>query len=477
MTLALFLLTHLLNQGGGTYAFPIISRDDSNVTTDGPAFATSTSCTDINNCRTVSDIVWSCLSVIVACTWAALHRDIPPPGISWYISLANHVWTTIVAFFTPEFMAFMAIMEFEEALEWKRKFQNLDLPSEARWGLTHAFFAIMGGFKLAKPKPDGQVGYDDVGALSPAMLHKLAKAGRVDLSLITEDVINDKSKGDLISKGFVVLQTTWFIIQILARFIQHLAVTELEIVTLAFAVLNFLTYGFWSKKPIEVGTPITLVLLPAKEERESKFEDGGSGMAIEDLAAASTFMVEEELRKDREGAEDPEKELTPTDVFRDLLSLLYKYRPNLFRDPFGSVRAVITNLSRSGAPTGTCLVLTVVTTIFGGLHFIAWGFLFPTDIERWTWRAATMVITAAPPYMFLGRHIAVFVIDRVFHADPKGVWRRVGLGVATVLATLPGSVLYTNSRSALIILSLMELRKLPASALETVSWTRFIPHV
>ena len=65
----------------------------------------------------------------------------------------------------------------------------------------------------------------------------------------------DRSKGDALSKGIAILQTGWFILQCIARKIQGLAVTELEVVTLAFAALNFAVYVFWWNKPLDVGVP------------------------------------------------------------------------------------------------------------------------------------------------------------------------------------------------------------------------------
>ncbi len=59
-------------------------------------------------------------------------------------------------------------------------------------------------------------------------------AGLIDPPNITEAEIKDHSKGDIISKTVVILQTTWFIAQCIARWTTKLSVTELEIITLGF---------------------------------------------------------------------------------------------------------------------------------------------------------------------------------------------------------------------------------------------------
>ncbi|KAJ7735146.1 hypothetical protein B0H16DRAFT_1327181, partial [Mycena metata] len=50
----------------------------------------------------------------------------------------------------------------------------------------------------------------------------------------------DKSNSDTLSKGVAFLQGLWFVAQCLTRFFQYLPVTQLEVATLAFAVLNVL---------------------------------------------------------------------------------------------------------------------------------------------------------------------------------------------------------------------------------------------
>ena len=65
---------------------------------------------------------------------------------------------------------------------------------------------------------------------------------------IKEDV---KDKGD---SGWLAksLQTSWFVMQCIARAVEHLPVTHLKIVRLAYAAMNFAIYIFWWNKPLKV---------------------------------------------------------------------------------------------------------------------------------------------------------------------------------------------------------------------------------
>ncbi|KAG6915432.1 hypothetical protein DXG01_011493 [Tephrocybe rancida] len=75
---------------------------------------------------------------------------------------------------------------------------------------------------------------------------------------ISKEDIQDRSKGDILSKVIVLLQVSWFILQVLARAIQHLPITELEISTIAFATLSFVTYFCWWNKPYDIQYPIII---------------------------------------------------------------------------------------------------------------------------------------------------------------------------------------------------------------------------
>ncbi|KAG2017577.1 hypothetical protein CC2G_007078 [Coprinopsis cinerea AmutBmut pab1-1] len=76
----------------------------------------------------------------------------------------------------------------------------------------------------------------------------------------TRQESEDRSKGDALAKGFVLLQTSWFVVECLARHVQRLSITEIELVTLAYAVLNSVLYFFWWDKPLDVQCPIIVPL-------------------------------------------------------------------------------------------------------------------------------------------------------------------------------------------------------------------------
>ncbi|KAG2356750.1 hypothetical protein BDR07DRAFT_1491549 [Suillus spraguei] len=131
------------------------------------------------NPRTLWDILLNCGLTLIACTWNAIHPDIPDED------------------------------------------QGIIVITFDRWTLTHGFFACMGGFVL-------YVDGEPRTTLTPDELLQFAREGSVD---IPEADIKDRSEGDMLSKCVAVLQLVWFITQFAARLAQHLPVTLLEIDT------------------------------------------------------------------------------------------------------------------------------------------------------------------------------------------------------------------------------------------------------
>jgi hypothetical protein len=71
--------------------------------------------------------------------------------------------------------------------------------------------------------------------------------------------ITDKSSGDLFTKGLAVLQVSWLMVSLLIRAVRHLAVSQLEILTITFAACSLFIYELCWDKPQDINTPMRLI--------------------------------------------------------------------------------------------------------------------------------------------------------------------------------------------------------------------------
>ena len=99
-----------------------------------------------------------------------------------------------------------------------------------------------------------------LGTLTVERFKELIRDSDFEFPDTTEADIQDRSKGDVLFKLIAILQTSWFIIQCIARGQQRLALTELELVTLALASLNAVTFAIWWHKPLGVQEPMKIYL-------------------------------------------------------------------------------------------------------------------------------------------------------------------------------------------------------------------------
>lgn len=153
------------------------------------------------------------------------------------------------------------------------------LPKDPPWSMVHAHFLQMGGFRLlftaeenvlftSEQEPQGPLirkeftkhrsGTADIyeANLTFDSFKRLLLDKRIKLPTISEAELNDKSKADAISKGIALLQTAWFVIQVVARVQQNLAISELELTTAALAGLNSIMYLCWWNKPLAIRFPV-----------------------------------------------------------------------------------------------------------------------------------------------------------------------------------------------------------------------------
>lgn len=96
------------------------------------------------------------------------------------------------------------------------------------------------------------------GTLTASAFYEVMDAGIIDFPTISKAEINDRSKSDLLNKAIASMQITWFIIQVIARLIQGLSISQLELTTTALAVINVTMYFFWLQKPFDVHYPVVI---------------------------------------------------------------------------------------------------------------------------------------------------------------------------------------------------------------------------
>jgi len=124
--------------------------------------------------------------------------------------------------------------------------------------LTHGHLFGMGGFTLIDPDRKDAEPNEQSGVVLTFDYFK--QNPNIKIPEITVAEIEDRSKGDVLFKLIAILQTSWFIIKCIARGQQQLALTELELVTLALACLNAATFAIWWHKPLGVQEPVKIYL-------------------------------------------------------------------------------------------------------------------------------------------------------------------------------------------------------------------------
>jgi hypothetical protein len=69
------------------------------------------SCSDPNGCRTLWEIVWSCLFTIFLCTWVSVHPNIPSPHELWPKLAVRRFGLMLAALIAPELMVAWAVRQ------------------------------------------------------------------------------------------------------------------------------------------------------------------------------------------------------------------------------------------------------------------------------------------------------------------------------------------------------------------------------
>lgn len=316
--------------------------------------------------------------------------------------------------------------------------------------MRQSFFADMGGVRVNLK--------DDEFPVTSKHIYVLFKLGLIKLDAIKPAAIEDRSKADGSAKLFTIVQTGWFILQCLARLLQHNSLTTLELSTIAFVVCTIGTNIMWWAKPKDVIVPVVLNI----------------DCTLESLLA----MAEPQILDAK--SEATNWKWSPLEKFDDL-------RPNFivdagqylpwarsykFSQPSQKIRFRNDRLPPLERDWALNLFLSVLSLSFGAVYVAGWNISFPTHIELIIWRICTAML------FFLV--IAFWSVDVgvALHQRKKKVAgiRKVALPPVQMAFCAVIVVVYVTIRIYLLIEPIVCLRSLPAVAFTTVNWSSFFPH-
>jgi hypothetical protein len=215
------------------------------------------------NARGTLDVLWNSLFTVFLCTWTVLWLNLPSADdCRWGIIWRKLRWM-FLALMGPEFLLCLAIGQLASS---RRSVAALHGSGYTDWTLHHAFFADMGGFVL-HPRES------QFFPINAKHLHYLVTKGYVGMASVTCKGIKDRTKADSFTKFVTIIQTSWFLLQVLSRAVQYLAIATLELTAVAIVVCTLVTFFCWLKKPLDVEELI--VLTTSKSTAEILLEGGG----------------------------------------------------------------------------------------------------------------------------------------------------------------------------------------------------------
>jgi hypothetical protein len=72
-------------------------------------------CSDIRYCRTMWNIIWSCLVTIFGCTWVAVHPNLPNAEEKWFMTALRRLQLMVMALIAPELVILWAMRQWVAA--------------------------------------------------------------------------------------------------------------------------------------------------------------------------------------------------------------------------------------------------------------------------------------------------------------------------------------------------------------------------
>ncbi|KAI9714773.1 MAG: hypothetical protein M1820_000062 [Bogoriella megaspora] len=406
--------------------------------------------------RGTIDIIWMCLTTTFIATYTVLCLNVPSRGEPWFQIQGRRLLWMGVSIAGPEFTLTAAAGQWKTARTSVKLFSKLGYKS---WTMRHGFFTDMGGLELRTT--------DFVPFLiNSRHLYYLVSKGYMEYPEISLEEIRDKSKQDNVAKIVTLFQVAYLILQCIGRAVQHLAITTLELFSLAIVVTSIATTWCWLHKPADIGCPLVLSTNISIKK------------VIEDAGERAQALYQQ----------------TPLDFVDDLRPSWCLNVQAFVKMPIGPKKRPIPRFGNERFPdlnfweTSTLLFATFV---YAAIHVAAWNWTFPTKFESIMWRVSSMIL--------LGSTFTFWALETI------AVWYRYGRGrssgdllsmrareqreieaqrpnkelplVAEFWSILPLAVIYAFGRGYLLIEAFAGLRALEESAYISVNWAEIMPHI
>jgi hypothetical protein len=212
-------------------------------------------------------------------------------------------------------------------------------------------------------------------------------------------------------------------------------VTQLEVATLAFAVVSVFIWALWWGKPLDVQRPIVVGSPKAEAANVTRTRD---------LPVRIKFfgVITGDYGFDEDADEDKYDPLSSSSVPSFWTS---QSDENEIEFIFGFVFE--------------CLV----GIVFGAIHCAAWNTGFPTAEEMWIWRSCSLSVTTLPIL------VGCFLLAGLLPASLGFLMTRVLFFVVPLI--------YVLARISLLFIPFIVLRSLPPAAFTDVNWSVYIPHL
>lgn len=271
---------------------------------------------------------------------------------------------------------------------------------------------------------------------------------------VSEYDIKDRSKANALTKTLALCQSGWLVVQIIARVVRGLAITELELSTMAFVFCATITYALWWNKPFDADRGYLVVRSDADFARIKA--------RLKHLTDANESWYER-----NSSAFDASISVGPLESRTGRVADL---GVKLSEIP------VIFIINGVAGRTWPVIVLCLVGAAFNAIHLAAWNWDFPSPLVQMLWRtfAAAALLAALLPLL------PMWLVSILIEDDDEDKYANdicSVVGASSMLLSYGLLFVCAVSRVGLLVLIFYCFSSMPASVYEPLDWAAFLPHI